>query len=59
MNWTQLAQSRNDGSLPLVVDLQHEVLLKRKFFFLLLLSVALPVANALDVLQPCGLLYYP
>jgi len=59
VNWTQLAQSRNDGSLPLVVDLQHEVLLKRKFFFLLLLSVALPVANALDVLQPCGLLYYP
>ena len=26
---------------------------------LLLLSVGLPVANALDVLQPCGLLYYP
>jgi len=25
----------------------------------LLLSVGLPVANALDVLQPCGLLYYP
>ena len=25
----------------------------------LLLSVALPVANAPDVLQPCGLLYYP
>ena len=28
-------------------------------FLLLLLSVGLPVANALDVLQPCGLLYYP
>jgi len=27
--------------------------------FLLLLSVGLPVANAPDVLQPCGLLYYP
>ena len=26
---------------------------------LLLLSVGLPVANAPDVLQPCGLLYYP
>jgi hypothetical protein len=26
---------------------------------LLLLSVRLPVANALDVLQPWGLLYYP
>ena len=25
----------------------------------LLISVGLPVANALDVLQPCGLLYYP
>ena len=25
---------------------------------LLLLSVGFPVANALDVLQPCGLLYY-
>ena len=25
---------------------------------LLLLSVGLPVANAPDVLQPCGLLYY-
>ena len=25
------------------------------FFF----SVGLPVANAPDVLQPCGLLYYP
>ena len=24
-----------------------------------LLSVGLPVANAPDVLQPCGLLYYP
>ena len=29
------------------------------FFFFFLLSVGLPVANALDVLQPCGLLYYP
>jgi hypothetical protein len=27
--------------------------------FLLLLSVGLPIANAPDVLQPCGLLYYP
>ena len=27
--------------------------------WLLLLSVGLPVANVLDVLQPCGLLYYP
>ena len=26
---------------------------------LLLLSVGLPVAHALDVLQPCGLFYYP
>ena len=26
---------------------------------LLLLSVGLPVANTPDVLQPCGLLYYP
>jgi len=26
---------------------------------LLLLSVGLPVVNAPDVLQPCGLLYYP
>jgi hypothetical protein len=26
---------------------------------LLLLSVGLPVANAPDVLQSCGLLYYP
>jgi hypothetical protein len=26
---------------------------------LLLLAVGLPVANAPDVLQPCGLLYYP
>ena len=26
---------------------------------LLLLSVGLPVANAPDVLQTCGLLYYP
>ena len=26
---------------------------------LLLLSVGLPVANAPDVLQPCGLLYHP
>jgi hypothetical protein len=26
---------------------------------LLLLSIGLPVANAPDVLQPCGLLYYP
>ena len=28
-------------------------------FLLLLLSVGLPVANAPDVLQPCGLLYHP
>ena len=27
--------------------------------YLLLFSVGLPVANAPDVLQPCGLLYYP
>jgi hypothetical protein len=27
-------------------------------YVLLLLSVGLPVANAPDVLQPCGLLYY-
>ena len=27
--------------------------------FLLLLSVGLPLANAPDVLQPYGLLYYP
>ena len=26
---------------------------------LLLLSVGLPVANVPDVLQPCGLFYYP
>jgi hypothetical protein len=26
---------------------------------LLLLSIGLPVANAPDILQPCGLLYYP
>jgi len=33
----------------------------RSSFFcdVLLLSVGLPVANAPDVLQPCGLLYYP
>jgi hypothetical protein len=29
------------------------------FLLLLLLSIGLPVANAPDVLQPCGLLYYP
>ena len=29
------------------------------YFLLLLLSVGLPVANAPDVLQPYGLLYYP
>ena len=29
------------------------------YTLLLLLSVGLPVANAPDVLQPCGLLYYP
>ena len=28
-------------------------------FFFFLLSEGLPVANAPDVLQPCGLLYYP
>ena len=28
-------------------------------YFLLLLSVGLPVANAPDVLQPCGLLIVP
>ena len=28
-------------------------------YFFFLLSVGLPVANAPDVLQPCGLLYYP
>ena len=28
-------------------------------YLLLFLSVGLPVANAPDVLQPCGLLYYP
>jgi len=33
--------------------------LLRDSFLLLLLSVGLPVANAPDVLQPCGLLYYP
>ena len=27
-----------------------------RFFFFLLLSVGLPIANAPDVLQPCGLL---
>jgi hypothetical protein len=26
---------------------------------ILLLSVGLPVANAPDLFQPCGLLYYP
>jgi hypothetical protein len=31
----------------------------RVYCCLLLLSVGLPVANAPDVLQPCGLLYYP
>ena len=30
-----------------------------KDVILLLLSVGLPVANAPDVLQPFGLLYYP
>ena len=30
-----------------------------QFLLLLLLSVGLPVANAPDVLQPCGLLYHP
>jgi len=38
------------------------LLLHVNFFtleLLLLLSVGLPVANATDVLQPCGLLYYP
>ena len=31
----------------------------KRITLLLLLSVGLPVANAPDVLQPCGLLYYP
>jgi len=31
----------------------------KAMLLLLLLSVGLPVANAPDVLQPCGLLYYP
>ena len=34
-------------------------LIKHKNIVLLLLSVGLPVANAPDVLQPCGLLYFP
>ena len=32
---------------------------KHEGSFFLLLSVGLPVANAPDVLQPCGLLYHP
>ena len=51
--------------------LKHQISLKSVSFILLadsiiqnvdvvvLLSVGLPVANAPDVLQPCGLLYYP
>ena len=35
------------------------VLYFKQYYYLLLLSVGLPVANAPDVLQPCGLLYYP
>ena len=34
-------------------------LLQSRVFCILLLSVGLPVANAPDVLQLCGLLYYP
>ena len=41
----------------LFVIIRAEVL--HRYLLLLLLSVWLPVANAPDVLQPCGLLYYP
>ena len=49
---------RQKGDMMLVqycgpTNIRHYLLL------LLLLSVGLPVANAPDVLQPCGLLYYP
>ena len=37
----------------------RELILSLAKVLLLLLSVGLPVANAPDVLQPCGLLYYP
>jgi len=37
----------------------RELTLSLAKILLLLLSVGLPVANARDVLQPRGLLYYP
>ena len=49
----------------IVVKLQQKRLCGRQRLswedikLLLLLSVGLPVVNAPDVLQPCGLLYYP
>ena len=49
----------------IVVKLQQKRLCGRQRLswedikLLLLLSVGLPVFNAPDVLQPCGLLYYP
>jgi hypothetical protein len=36
-------------------EIKERIELYRSFFF----SVGLPVANAPDVPQPCGLLYYP
>ena len=44
---------------PTAVYLNVEIFSYFKKCFLLLLSVGLPVANAPDVLQPYGWLYYP
>ena len=45
-------QHVSDTSMPIIRS-------SRIIQMVLLLSVGLPVANAPDVLQPCGLLYYP
>ena len=44
---------------PVVFEILCQTFFHLNSNLLLLLSVGLPVANAPDVLQPCGLLYYP
>ena len=52
MGWGALVEPKASQSINHSINKNKT---SSSFFF----SVGLPVANATDVLQPCGLLYYP